>query len=83
VTELKSKIQESLDVKETARHHLRLVGGIMATLAAAAGYALTGWFYTPLKAEAKLQTPRTQRALEIPRIGYCNPSSTTCRVICS
>lgn len=44
VTELKSKVQDNLDFKKTARQHLWLVGGFIATLALAAGYAVTGWF---------------------------------------
>jgi hypothetical protein len=44
VTELKSKVQRSLDLKKTARQHLWLVGGVIATLSLAAGYAVTGFF---------------------------------------
>jgi hypothetical protein len=44
VTELKSRVRESLDVKRTASQHLWLVGGIVAALALASGYAVTGLF---------------------------------------
>ena len=44
VTELKSKVRDSIDVKNNVRQHLWVVGGIMAAFAFATGYAVTGLF---------------------------------------
>jgi hypothetical protein len=44
VTELKVRLNESLDLKNNVRQHLRLVCAATAVLGLAAGYYFTGMF---------------------------------------
>jgi hypothetical protein len=44
VTELKSRLHETLDIRHTLRHNLGLICSLAAAIGLAAGYSLTGIF---------------------------------------